>query len=210
MKIKNTTDFPDWFLRRMISWVCSRRIIEWSPRKIREATYRNSSGLGGSGLAYTTWGEFRVSVMPVRSRKIPKEGMREVYDRDRIRSLVSLTAHEITHLTQEIRVLRGKNCEGNARWQARQVKEEFIRNEDELVAKWMKPPAYATKPKKAKPPVQEVRYERAKKNLANWERKAKLAKTKIQKYRKQVRYYEKALGVETEAETSKAACRREV
>ena len=47
MKLINTTDFPDAFLRRMISWVCKE--LEHPVRKINQAKYRNR------------WGDWRTS-----------------------------------------------------------------------------------------------------------------------------------------------------
>lgn len=55
MKLHNTTDFPDYFLRRMVSWCC--REIGLPVRYVQEATFRkggrcHSRGTGASGHAY--------------------------------------------------------------------------------------------------------------------------------------------------------------
>ena len=214
MKLKNNTDFPDWFLRRMIAWICRNPHIDWRVKKIRGGVeVRNrSKGYQYSGHAWPSRERIVVSIgVPEMFRDIVKdENGQTVWDKDndwrpkregepdhkaRITSLVSILAHEIVHLAQwEKGPGRGKYSEREANWRAKQAVEAFVKEADILIANWMESPSYATKPKKAKPSIQEQRYQRALKNQANWERKIKLAKTKLAKYSKQVRYYEKALG----------------
>jgi len=228
MKLKNTTDFPDWFLRRMISWVCQNEWLDWSVRKINEVDVRNrfTSYRRRSGHAWPMHRRIVLSIgtaelfrptifeenengrrMPVRDDSEKdgwKKGSLEEGQKQRIRQLVDLTGHEVGHLTQyQKRAGHGKYSERECNHIAARVLEAFKENEDALVAEWMKPPSYATKPKKAKPTKQQERYERAKANLANWERKHKLAQTKLRKYRKQVAYYEKALEIEEPAKAAK-------
>ena len=49
MKLVNTTDYPDYFLRRMVSWCCKQ--IGYPVRSVKEAKFRNKTG-SFSGHAY--------------------------------------------------------------------------------------------------------------------------------------------------------------
>jgi len=218
MKIKNNTDFPDSFLKKMISWICKNPHMCWSVRKIRGGVeVRNrSTGHKATGHAWPARERIVVSIgvsemfrETVKDEKgftvwaLPEKGRRRAPLRQgpsdqmaRVRALIDVMAHEIAHLTQwEKRSARGQYSETEANWKADRVLEAFAEDETGLTALWMELPRRDKEPK-AKPSIREQRYERAKKNLANWERKARLAKTKLAKYRKQVQYYEKALDVD--------------
>jgi len=64
----------------------------------------------------------------------------------------------------------------------------FVLNKDSILEKWNEPPKRASTAKKSKAEVNE---EVARKNLARWETKLKLAKTKVAVYKKKVDYYDK-------------------
>lgn len=223
MELKNTTDFEDWFIRRMISWVCKSEYIDWSVKKINKVIVRNRNRGRYSGRAWPWARRIVLSIgtarvfspyirdehgHPIRDEEAIKKG-RPLHERfkvgepdldERIKLLVELTAHEVGHLTQIVKPRRrGKYSEREVDWKADRVVEDFLEKREELIAAWGVPPVYATKPKKVQPTAQEQRYARTLKNLANWEKKSKLAATKLKKYRKQIRYYEKALGVDAEA-----------
>lgn len=66
----------------------------------------------------------------------------------------------------------------------------FREARETLLAEWTR--AVAERPAKAKPSVVDRRAERAAKLLADWERRLKMAKTKVTKYRRKVGYYSKA------------------
>lgn len=59
MKIKNTTDWPDYFLRRLVAWCC--RELQMPARNIREAVFRNRTGFSYSGHC-DLWGRIVVSI----------------------------------------------------------------------------------------------------------------------------------------------------
>jgi hypothetical protein len=42
MKLKNSTDFPDRFLRRMVAWCC--RAMELSPSAVSGVRFGNTAG----------------------------------------------------------------------------------------------------------------------------------------------------------------------
>lgn len=50
MRLKNTTDWPDYFLRRLVSWCC--RQLDLPGHFVREAKFRNRTSGRYSGHAY--------------------------------------------------------------------------------------------------------------------------------------------------------------
>jgi len=210
LELKNSTDFPDWFIRRMISWICKNDWINWSTKKIRGGiTVRNKTRGQLSGHAWPLEERIVVSIgvpdvfRPVLTDEDGKtvwgENARpkrtgEVDTKQRIQCLVSVMAHEIKHLAQYEKSrgrYPGKYSEREADIVEKMVLAEFKELEDVLVPEWMKAPAYANKPKKEKPTRKQVNAQRAHKNLKNWERKLKLAETKVKKYQQQVQRYQK-------------------
>lgn len=165
MKIKNSTSWSDHFLRRMTAWCCRQNGLP--VRRVREAVFRNRPK-GYSGTAYLGWGRIVVSTNTVDD-------------------LIVVTAHETAHLMLENE--RKHNTEPSTNWHERQVADAFQQNRDALLAEWSVEP----NPRKPKPkrPVQEKRAVAAAAMLDKWRRKMKLARTKIQKYQKKVRYYER-------------------
>lgn len=106
---------------------------------------------------------------------------------DRIENLVHVTAHEIFHLTQYEEGVRTGEASVDAI--AIRILEEFRGNRDELLSEWNGVPAMAVpKPKKD---LTEARAAKAIASLERWQRKLKMAQTKIRKYKRQVRYYER-------------------
>jgi hypothetical protein len=72
MKIKNTTDFPDHVLRRLVAWCC--RQLSIPVRSIPEAVFRNR-GQGTSGHCAVARGRIVVSIERPRTyelREIPR------------------------------------------------------------------------------------------------------------------------------------------
>lgn len=191
MKLKNSTDFPSWFLRRMIGWICQHKAIGMSVRQIGEANFQNMHDSSGnfSGRAYCRNrgyynNRFKVRISPLKDWE--NQGKR-------IRALVYVTAHEIEHLNQTLDVLKGRHREREARAWGYAVQEDFIAREAELTEAWFAPPVYATRSSAPKSVV-DKRKEAAIKNLKTWQRKLKMAENKVAKWQKKVRYYEKKEG----------------
>jgi len=120
------------------------------------------------------------------------EGERAVLD-----SLVSTTAHELVHLWfyhQVSMTRRGRRSGGSERetcWHERQVMKKFRASRDELLTAWGKEPMKrAVKPRVS---LQEKRAQAARKKLAEWTRKQRLAATKVKQYKAKVRYYDRAM-----------------
>ncbi len=60
MKLINSTDFPDHFLRRMVAWCCKQ--IDCSPKILSGATFRNRSHGAYSGRAWGSAGRIVVRI----------------------------------------------------------------------------------------------------------------------------------------------------
>ena len=192
MELLNSTDYPNYFLRRLVSWVAKQ--VDYPVREIRKAEFRNSTEYLRSGRAWLHQKRILVRVGP--ENRFPghpynRGGVPE-WPLRRIHALIEVTAHELCHLDQERRVpyRGGKRLHRRERepnMMGRDVMIAFLEKEDELMAQWMEPPKRAAKPKKS---AVEKREEAARANLANWERKLKLAKTKVRKYKQKVKYYD--------------------
>lgn len=190
MKLKNTTDFADHFLRRLVSWCC--RELELSRKKIREVRFRNSRSVWG-GRAY--W-RSRITVC-IGSASECNQTLKhwkfndgfQIVTNHRIEVLVVTTAHELAHIEQFWRVgPRQSRLERVTEGQAYRLLTAFRANRESLLAAWNEPPAPRAK---ATVSIIDRRAEKAADDLARWQRKAKLAQTKIRKLKARVRYYER-------------------
>lgn len=182
MKIVNTTDYSDTFLRHMVSWCCKE--LGLPVRKVWSVKFRNKS-CGMSGHCTIETGRIVCSV----SKGYP------------ISSLVDLVAHELAHRLLYLHRIRtrvsrrwgtvsGGGSERQTQWHANMVLEAFRISQDALVAEWMAEP---TKVAKNVLSVQERRQQAVLEKLSAWQRKLKTARTKVAKYQKQARYYEKVI-----------------
>jgi hypothetical protein len=177
----------------MISWIC--RQLDCRVRDISEINFRNK-GWGYSGHCWIATGRIVVST---GTKPYPCGGWTQtkattlVWDLEE--ALVMVTAHEIAHrwlYKHGVRGPRGSRGggENNAEWHAQQLLDAFRANRDELLSRWQTPPQRT--PVKPKPTLQKKRAVAAQAMLAKWQRKLKLAQTKVKQYRKKTRYYESA------------------
>lgn len=208
MKLSNTTTWSNEFLRRMVSWVCKQ--LDLPVLQVSRARFRNRkqgcwSGLGGYGYGILV----RIgpdSAFPVEPFHYPGR-KRDVFlsprIADRVEALVAITAHELTHVqdgmnecwhTRRARMRgsrRPKRIYGGERRtmvEERRVLELFRENRENLLAQWNTPVNRQSKPAMTRAERNEVK---ARNGLESWERKLKLAKTKVAKYRTKVRRYER-------------------
>jgi hypothetical protein len=215
MKLKNSTDFADYFLRRMVAWCCKKLGLPQSV--VKAAQFRNRSGYAYSGRAWCGSMRFVVSLgpedrYPTQAHLYPgrtSEAFRSPAYADRIEGLIGVTAHELTHLREvwterqlhverhvrlkmfggPQKLVKRRRGERRTRFEERRVIEIFRAERESLLAQWNEPPA--EKPAKPKPSAVERRAESAILSLAQWQRKLKLAQTKVRKYKQKVRYYER-------------------
>ena len=200
MKLKNTTDFEPWFLRRMLSWCCQQ--MKEPVRVVRSATFRNSRASYG-GVARPWLRAITVCVgtpdrFPVSGGTMSDLNGHRIELADRLEALVWVTAHELAHIFQAIQKVKTRRSgapggsETATDWHARPVVEQFRIEREALLAQWSAPPILTLRAA-AKPPLVEQRHQKAMSDLARWERKLKLARTKVSKLRQRVTYYQKRL-----------------
>lgn len=195
MKIQNSTNWSDSFLRKMTSWVC--RQLDMPIRKIKTAQFRNRTIECFSGRAYGGT-RFVVSIGPKRAFPLScrnHAGVANFYLADRTEALINVTAHEVRHLTA---AWTGERTRGNGKWcssseratehDAQKVLAAFRERRTELLLEW------SVEQIRQVVGTVEKRANKADKDLARWQRKLKLAQTKVRQYRKRVRYYERTLG----------------
>ena len=194
MKIKNSTPYPTHYLRRLTSWTCKQ--LGLPIKDVREVVFRNRSDKWFSGLSYSTTGRIICSIPTVVNECRIGTGKRAVAISDKTEGIVWMTAHEAAHRLQKVLARDGRklsaNKERDADAKAYIVLKRFRENRAELEAAWNKSLATRIASTHA-PTLQEKRAAKARQMLLQWERKARLAKTKVAKYRKQARYYDKAL-----------------
>lgn len=200
MILRNSTDFSDRFLRRMLSWIC--RAMELSPKKIKEAKFQNTRHLF-SGHAH--W-RSRILVkiggdggdMYPYTRSRNEHG--PVYTlADRMESLIHVSAHEAAHIERWHRLGDVRNNEADVDRVALIVLKAFRVERERLLAEWTGPPVEVTAElvaadNSATPAFVERRAAKAVADLARWTRKLKLAQGKVRKLKAKVTYYAKKSG----------------
>lgn len=117
------------------------------------------------------------------------------YANDEWEVFIHLLAHELEHarcyaVSQSGEERARLNHEPRVRAIDWRVLLAFREARETLLAEWTRP--LAERPAKPKPSIVDRRAERAAKQLAAWERRLKMAKTKVTKYRRKVGYYGKA------------------
>jgi hypothetical protein len=107
---------------------------------------------------------------------------------------VAILAHELEHarcfaIARNQTERKRLNFEPRVRATDWRTLLAFRESRETLLADWLREkPQRQTRPKKS---VVEQRAARAEELLADWERRLKLAKTKVSKYRRKVKYYQK-------------------
>lgn len=203
MKLANQTDYPDYFIRRMISWACKQ--IDLPVKAIRKAVFANTkmswsrrrkiaySGRGGSGR------------IVVRTSNDPKSFPTDSFERygtthpafaDRIEALVGVAVHECYHCWQSFANNGKAWLRSNHHIEAAAVNAEndalrqFQKDREALLEAWNKEPAYKQAALAPPSPIAK-RAAKAAEALARWQRKFKLAANKVKKYKAKVAYYAK-------------------
>jgi hypothetical protein len=200
MKIKNTTDWPDQFLRRMAGWCC--RQVGLPASKLREAKFRNRTTRCYRGVAYLGSSRIVCSIGPEKFFPIGpdnRDGMAGEILADRVEALVAITAHEVEHINQYKSGRYGKlsgRLEANTRAVEVRVLRAFRAARETLLADWSRDTKRAARPVVS---VADRRAAKAAADLARWQRKLSLAKTKVRKLQIRVRYYDQ----------KQAACRQQ-
>lgn len=163
--------------------------------QLRVAVFRNSKASYG-GAAYYCQGRIVVCIghasrFPTCSRT-HRNGHKQSLA-DRLEALVWVTAHEAAHVLQRrVRTRQsgsGGGSEIATEWLATPVVEQFRKMRDSLLEQWNAAPAVALRA--PQPNAVERRAVKARLDLERWQRKLKLAQTKVRKLKTRVRYYER-------------------
>lgn len=198
MKLTNTTDFPDYMVRRMVSWVC--RELGMPAKAIRVATFGNARNFW-QGWANCRHGIIWVRVTNRPTSKWPHEykaryGLPGFTVTDRLEAYVLLTAHECEHIHQERRGAGQTREENSVRIERlcdiamARVLEAFKAKRAELETEWRAEPARRAA-MSAPMSIVERRAAHAAAMLAKWEAEEAKAHKLAAKWRRSVRYYEK-------------------
>jgi hypothetical protein len=116
---------------------------------------------------------------------------------DRTEALINVTAHELRHLRAIIdkEKTRRRDYYGSSErlteLDAQKVLTKFRENRESLLAERSAGESSDVPVKKSLADVVAKRAAKAAADLARWERKLKLAKTKVSVYRRKVKYYER-------------------
>jgi hypothetical protein len=201
MKLTNSTSWPDTFLRRMVTW-CREQI--GLPARCVKAARFGATHRGFSGRAYLQ--SFRIGVrVGCRERfpthfRVPGVDAADEWPRilnDREEALVKVTAHELCHL-DNYRLgdkTRGRNgCGGSEGWTQRQAEKvlfAFRADRERLLAEWSAAAELVAADTPPRPSIVEKRAAKAAADLSRWQRKLRLAQTKVKKLKARVAYYTK-------------------
>lgn len=192
MKLKNTTDFPDWFLRRLVAWCC--RQSELPARRVRLATFRNCKGIYSGHASGSTRIVVRIGRTGYPMQPDLRAGMSGEVMADRTEALVMVTAHEVEHLCQyaerrQRTLAASRRTEPVTRAHGIYCLRLFREQRAALVTEWMEPPV--PRVIKARPSVAERNEINARSNLAKWEKKQRAATNRVKHWRAKVRRYER-------------------
>lgn len=185
MKFRSTLkNFEPHFIRRMLSWVAKE--VGYPISQLQRADFCHTKRFWGgtSGLCY---GRFRIALRAPKRDQGPNTRRGGIRCNDLTETIVYVTAHELAHALDYLTC--NKTNEGSAQLQGRKVLESFRLQRDQLVAEWSAPVVEAASRPALKP--EHIRAKRAEEMLARWQRKLKLASTKVNKYRRQVNSYQK-------------------
>lgn len=197
MQLRNSTKWSDRFLRRMVAWVC--RQIEMPVGTVRIAEFRNGSTVAMSGRAYYGQRRIIVSINPQPAAYPTREPLGNEF-RDALEALVGVTAHECYHLAaryvdahRQATRRHGRHASNERVTTAEEFRVVGLFRMDRfaLFTAWSAEPAATARVVKS---AQQRRADKASAALARWQRKAKLAATKVRQYRKRVSYYQRTLG----------------
>jgi len=203
MKITNRTPIPNRVYRRMVAWCCKQLPIPVSSIVELEIGTHSTGNSGDVKNGYFTHGG-RQGLKKFKLRLwLQVENSQEPFSRDQIYTVAFYLAHVDSQLERS-----SWAGQGTANREANRIAERWEQQRAKLWTDWNRPDLRETvkpvnvgevlspeellqtfrggKPKKSR---KQINAERAKAHLDKWERKLKLAKTKVTKYRRAVRRY---------------------
>lgn len=190
MKLRNSTDYPNHFLRRMIGWCC--RQIGLSQKHLRRVDVTNCTGTH-RGRAW--WYEVLLRIGPASSfPSMPNRygGFDYPSYGDRTEALIAIAGHELAHIEQNHRGQgRRRDRERLCGIESMRCLNAFRADRERLMAEWGRKSERSAALSVPKPSLIEQRAAKAAADLARWQRKLKLAQTKVRQYKQRVAYYAK-------------------
>jgi hypothetical protein len=199
-KFRNSTGWSDAFLKAMYRWATKVAGIDRPLRQVQftkcRGHYRGRAWNSGRILVRVGPGPWPHNASWRRSYK-PQDGSDDIILADAIEALVHITGHELGHIRDFRRGAGVSEVSADSR--GRMVLRLFRENRDALLAAWSVKEKPARKTPTAGKSIQEKRAEKTQSMLAAWERKLKLAKTKVATYRRKAKYYERALAAKSAA-----------
>jgi len=189
MKIRNSTPWPEFFLRRMTTW-CAQQ-LDFSTKRVKLAFFRNSRSAWSGGAHWPS----AITVCVGSASHFPTNTVRGDHFGDREDCLVEVTAHELAHLAQGSENVHTRRrggwggSENGTEALARPILAKFKQERAALLPQWLIPPVCALRA--APMPLAKRREAKAKGDLARWQTRLKLAQTKVRKLKTRVRYYER-------------------
>ena len=211
MKIKSThRGYDRATVKRVVAWAAKQIGLEAKHAKplTVEVGYRKSYPRNG----WNGWYRHREKIvqvfLPFEKKHYPANLARTIEERkagwearDEWELFVSLLSHELEHarsfaVAKSWADRKRLNQETRVRAVDHRVLEAFRASRDALLAEWVVPEPLRPLAEVVTPTLRpkrsfvEQRAERAEELLADWERRLKLAKTKVSKYRRKVKYYQ--------------------
>lgn len=185
MKLKNSTEYPDHFLRRMIAWIC--RELDMPFRQFQAVSFGNRAKTFSGRYQYARNAvATSISISPELS--YPYSDARHKFN-DRHDCFVAWTA-EVLYAAhcgangESVGVIRNRLGQKKGRQALAAYRENYLA----LLITWYAAPK--AKPTKTKPNIIEQRAAKTAEDLQRWQRKLKLAQTKVRKLKQRANYYQ--------------------
>ena len=188
------TDYSNHFIRRMVMWCCKQ--INLHTKLVWKAQFRNRKTRAYSGHA---WWSMRICVSIGPETFFPRHnsgyrgGLPFTYE-TQLECLIAVTAHELTHLRQySLHQHKGPGREAECEDVSQMVVKRFREQQSELLTMWHTEPTQ-------KPVISLIdkRAEKVTSDLNRWQRRLKLAQTKVKKLKQRVTYYERKTAAKQE------------
>jgi len=199
MKIITThPEFPSHMVRRAVAWIAGEIGLRRRQRLTIKVGYRQRAKAGWQGWYRNVPRSVEVWIGRDQTFPVAVDHNREEAGRtadDVIELFVRVLAHELEHARAYQTASRGSttgrrlNSEPRVRAIDYRVLQAFRQRREELLAEWTAAPAATPRPTRVQPTAVERRAHRAGQLLAAWERRLRLAKTRVTKYRRRVAYY---------------------
>jgi hypothetical protein len=196
MNLINSTDYSDQFLKKMLKWIC-RQLVESLPVNPKPDLFGQLHKVRFTNFYGTSRGRawpHRIFIRIGSENKFPAAEWfyhkSKVEARpDRICGLIGTTAHELSHVLDYVqyRDMRRKYFENRAVWRGNDVVKKFLTDREALIEHWSRERKTVQKPVLS---LQDQRFNKIQISLDRWQRKMKLAQTKIRKLKARAHYYE--------------------